>query len=488
MRPLFSAHAPEVCSADAVSSATSAGGAVFVDYFRCPHDVGVIETAEDLSTDQGYFAFGGATCYGRLSRQLPVPHVSSSLPEVAAGMPTRRGVVQLPFDLAEVVTNLRYERYCQAASGWFQAWLGSAPTRALYYALRPLLPVGVRKHLQRLRLRDWESIAFPRWPIDDSADRILRTTLGLLIKQSGLEEIPFIWFWPESAAACTMMTHDVEGDAGRAFCRELAQLDKSYGTCSAFQMIPSNPLEQAVVNDLRRDGFEVNLHDLEHDGRLFQDRENFERRAAEINRLARQFQCRGFRAGAMYREQTWFDAFEFDYDMSVPNAAHLEPQRGGCCTVMPYFNQDLLELPLTTTQDYSLFHILGEYSVDRWKAQTEMLVAKNGLISFITHPDYLLEPRARAVYVELLDYLARVRSDRHLWMALPGEVNDWWRARREMTLVRSGSSWTIEGPESDRARIAYARLEGANVVYRLPGSGCTPDHAATDTSAIDRCM
>ena len=62
----------------------------------------------------------------------------------------------------------------------------------------------------------------------------------------------------------------------------------------------------------------------------------------------------------MYREQQWFDAFEFSYDMSVPNVAHLEPQRGGCCTVMPYFVGDILELPLTTTQDYSLFHILGD--------------------------------------------------------------------------------------------------------------------------------
>jgi hypothetical protein len=68
----------------------------------------------------------------------------------------------------------------------------------------------------------------------------------------------------------------------------------------------------------------------------------------------------------MYREQAWFDAFDFSYDMSVPNAAHLEPQRGGCCTVLPYFVGDVLELPLTTTQDYSLFHILGEYSMERW--------------------------------------------------------------------------------------------------------------------------
>ncbi|MFL4245770.1 hypothetical protein, partial [Escherichia coli] len=82
----------------------------------------------------------------------------------------------------------------------------------------------------------------------------------------------------------------------------------------------------------------------------------FLERAKEINRYAREFQCGGFRSGAMYREQQWYDAFEFSYDMSVPNVAHLEPQRGGCCTVMPYFIGKILELPLTTIQDYSLFH------------------------------------------------------------------------------------------------------------------------------------
>ena len=37
----------------------------------------------------------------------------------------------------------------------------------------------------------------------------------------------------------------------------------------------------------------------------------------------------------MYRNQDWYDVFEFSYDMSVPNVAHLDPMRGGCCTVMP---------------------------------------------------------------------------------------------------------------------------------------------------------
>ena len=75
----------------------------------------------------------------------------------------------------------------------------------------------------------------------------------------------------------------------------------------------------------------------------------------------------------MYREQEWFDAFDFSFDMSVPNVAHLEPQRGGCCTVMPYFIGDVLELPLTTTQDYSLFHILGDYSTTLWKRQIRLI-------------------------------------------------------------------------------------------------------------------
>jgi len=66
----------------------------------------------------------------------------------------------------------------------------------------------------------------------------------------------------------------------------------------------------------------------------------------------------------MYRNGDWYDVFDFSYDMSVPNVAHLEPLRGGCCTVMPYFIGTILELPLTATQDYSLFHILNDYTLD----------------------------------------------------------------------------------------------------------------------------
>ena len=442
---------------------------MFRDYFGSPALLARLEAPQGLSGVQGWFQFAGATCFGRQSNGDSAQNVATPLPDVIDEVTITSGELQLPFDLGEVVTNLREERYELPSSGWFEAPGVSSAARSIYYFLRPLLAVGIRKHLQRIRLRGWESIAFPAWPVDDSVDQIMRTTMALLLRCARVEEIPFIWFWPDGAAACAMMTHDVESRTGAEFCLSLKDLDESFGIYSAFQMIPRNPFESSLVDLLRRSGFEVNLHDLTHDGHLFHDREEFRRRAAEINYFGRQFQCRGFRSGAMYREQAWFDALEFSYDMSVPNAAHLEPQRGGCCTVLPYFVGDLLELPLTTTQDYSLFHILNEYSVERWKQQTEILLSKNGLVSFIAHPDYLVEERALTVYTDLLGYLVQLRDERNVWIALPGQVNDWWRDRRRMTLVRNGSSWRVEGPGSERARVAYAVLNGESVAYRFDG-------------------
>jgi hypothetical protein len=270
-----------------------------------------------------------------------------------------------------------------------------------------------------------------------------------------------------------MMTHDVEGEAGLNFCDELMDLDDAFGIKSAFQLIPEDReiAWQQTAARIRRRGFEVNLHDLKHDGQLFADKEAFLLQARRINTYAREFGCGGFRSGAMYREQGWFDAFEFSYDMSVPNAAHLEPQRGGCCTVMPYFVGDVLELPLTTVQDYSLFHILNDYSTTLWKEQIGLISRHHGLVSVITHPDYLIGRRERDVYVELLRHLVDCRETAGLWMALPGDINRWWRNRQRMTLVQSGDGWRIDGTDSERARIAYATVEGDRLVYRCDHDG-----------------
>jgi hypothetical protein len=440
----------------------------FRDFYRCPSQFVDFGVSRNLPSDAGYFTFREAICYGR-GPEAPAQSAKSCLPDLSSDVEVSNGRIRLPFDLSEVVTNLREERYHRNSQTTLNKLTASAASRTLYYTLRPMLGVGVRKHLQRLHLSRWDRIAFPRWPVDCTVESLMRSAMALALRSSGQQRIPFIWFWPDAASAASIVTHDVEGPEGVAFCPQLMDLDDAFCIKSSFQVVPElrYPDSTSLLDGLRGRGFEVNVHDLNHDGHLFHSRGQFLQRAAEINRYAQEFKSSGFRSGGMYREQAWFDLLNVSFDMSVPNAAHLEPQRGGCCTVMPYFVGKILELPLTTTQDYSLFHILNEYSIDLWDRQIEVILAEHGLVTILTHPDYLIEPRAQRVYQDLLRRLCQLRDEQRLWIALPEEVNTWWRRRNEMTLVRRGDSWHIDGADSHRARVAYATLENDRVVYTI---------------------
>jgi hypothetical protein len=163
----------------------------------------------------------------------------------------------------------------------------------------------------------------------------------------------------------------------------------------------------------------------------------------------------------------------FEYEMSVPNVGHLEPQRGGCCTVMPYFIGNILELPVTTTQDYSLFHIIREYSLDLWKRQVGMIMESHGLASFIVHPDYVIRARERKVYEDLLSYLCGLKDSKGVWLPTPGEVNRWWRQRAMMRLVEEDGKWRVKGEGYDRARVAYASEHNGELEFDIESAPCS---------------
>jgi hypothetical protein len=331
------------------------------------------------------------------------------------------------------------------------------------------LPGKIRRKIQQSYFKDWQKIPFPHWPVDFTADALHEEFLKLTMKVQGLTKVPFIWFWPEGASACAILTHDVENEVARDFSSKVMDLDSSYGFRASFQVVPEGRYQVPLGywNEIRSRGFEFNIHDLNHDGHLFHDKKEFERRAKLINGYARSYEACGFRSRGMYRNLDWYDSFEISYDMSVPNVAHLERQRGGCCTLMPFFVRNVLEIPLTTSQDHSVFNTLGEYSIDLWKRQMAVILKRNGLISFLTHPDYLIDLKPRGVYDALLAYLRRICDRHNVWHALPWELDRWWRARARMKIVNSSEGWQIEGPDSDRARIAYANLEGDRVVYTL---------------------
>ena len=438
-----------------------------IDYYRCPADSVGMALGGMLSADSGYFRFGPSVCFGQSASGSRSPLLVKALHDTAPAVRMGEGRVYVPFDPSQVVDNLRFERYIPKSG--IDILHQTSWQKALYYSFRRFMPPVVRRAVQRTYFRGFNVRPFPRWPVDTTVDSILERLLLLSIRAQGVEELPFIWFWPDGAPACVVMTHDVETSVGRDRCSWLMDVDESHGIKSSFQIVPEEryTVSLALLHEIRNRGFEINIHDLNHDGHLFRDHAQFMARARRINAHAAEFGARGFRSGQLYRRPEWYDAFQFAYDMSIPNTAHLEIQRGGCCTVMPYFVGDMVELPLTTAQDYSLFQILKDFSNEVWDEQIEAISEAHGLVSFIAHPDYLGDRPAQRAYRALLDRLARLREQRAFWIPRPGEVESWWRQRSRMRLVQDGTRWQIEGDGKERARIAYARIEGERLAYRV---------------------
>jgi len=459
----------ELLDATSSQSVTRPLSAPIVEHYRCADLIPEFHVAEKPKGSKGFFRFGeDLFCYGRSTAGNGSPEVKEPLFDASRDVRCDGNKIFLPFDVNEVVDNLRYERYA-VLSGW-QAWIQESWARDLYYQIRPWLPISVRKHLQRAYLKDWDTIEFPSWPIDRSVDVLLERLLILAMKTCGTRRLPFIWFWPEGHKACAIVTHDVETAAGRDFCGNLMDINDDFGIKASFQIVPEERygVSAEYLQSIRDRGFEVNIHGLNHDGNLFRGRQTFLTKAAKINEYAERFGAQGFRSPVLYRNTDWFQDLNFSYDMSVPNVARLEAQRGGCCTVMPYFLPGgMTELPLTTAEDYTLFHVVNDNSANLWKQQIRILREANGLMTFLVHPDYVQPKQAQDVYRKLLEEIARLRSDDKVWVTLPNEVDRWWRQRSVMKLVPDGAGWKIEGAGCERARVAHAVLDGNRLVYEF---------------------
>ena len=84
----------------------------------------------------------------------------------------------------------------------------------------------------------------------------------------------------------------------------------------------------------------------------------------------------------------------------------------------------------------------------------------------------MIERRARLVYENLLLYLSELCTAANLWQPLPRDVARWWRERSRMSVERSGDTWKVVGPGSERARVAYAQIEDGRLTYHVENSAC----------------
>jgi hypothetical protein len=140
----------------------------------------------------------------------------------------------------------------------------------------------------------------------------------------------------------------------------------------------------------------------------------------------------------------------FDYDSSYPDTDPFEPDAGGCCTWLPFLNDDLVELPITLTQDHTLFAILRHDDERAWVEKASFLRRQGGMALLITHPDYTIEPRVGDAYAR---FLAAFAGDETAWHALPRDVSAWWRRRAASSLERHGDDWIVVGPAAGEATV-----------------------------------
>lgn len=88
-----------------------------------------------------------------------------------------------------------------------------------------------------------------------------------------------------------MLLHDVDTAKGRDRCYPLMDLEESKGLRSSFNFVPERyETSPEIRHDLLQRGFEVGIHGLKHDGRLFISRKGFRDQALRINNYLKEWQ------------------------------------------------------------------------------------------------------------------------------------------------------------------------------------------------------
>ena len=371
--------------------------------------------------------------------------------QVAAVWRDRDGDVFLPFDPGEVMGLFWSEGYRDIGRSAVAAFCRAAALRG-YYLARPALPRPVQLRLRRLFTHVQATSAFPGWPVEDSLHDFYGWLFAMIAEVAG-EPVPFLGLWPAGRSWALVLTHDVETAVGYRDMNLLRAPERVRGYRSSWNLVGARyQVDSETVRALQDDGCEIGVHGLWHDGRDLTGRFLDERLPAMWEH-ASQWNAVGFRSPATHRDWDLMHRLGFDYDSSYADTDPYEPQPGGCCTFLPYFNRGTVELPITLPQDHTLFTILQHADAELWLRKAEHIRDRAGMVLVLTHPDYARDKRLADGYQKLLDTFA---DDRTAWHALPREVAAWWRDRAASTIRGTGGGWTIDGPAADAGQVCYA--------------------------------
>jgi hypothetical protein len=312
----------------------------------------------------------------------------------------------------------------------------------LYYQIKPFIPRWVQIQVRRQVVLRKRARYSHIWPIDPNAGTPPEGWSG----------------WPDGKKFAFVLMHDVDTQKGHEKCLQLAELDEKMGFRSSFNFVPERyNISSEVRRILVAKGFEMGVHGLKHDGKLFSSRKTFQKQAARINHYLKDWKSVGFVSPSMHNHLDWISQLDIKHDCSTFDTDPFEPQPDGVGTIFPFmvhsssFSNAInstnpsnpinpinsyVELPYTLPQDHTLFVIMKEEDIGIWKKKLDWIAQNGGMALLMTHPDYMnfdgkkpnMEEYPIKFYQELLNYI-KSKYDGQYWHPLPREMAHFWKQK-----------------------------------------------------------
>jgi len=294
----------------------------------------------------------------------------------------------------------------------------------IFYTIKPIIPrrlqILLRRRLVKYQLAKYTNI----WPINSEANSKPKNWVG----------------WPHGKRFSLVLTHDVDTEKGHKNCIQLLKLEKELGFCSSVNFVPLRyKLSSDLMNYLKTNGFEIGVHGLKHDGKLYHSKNIFQKRAKSINQFLKKWGAVGFRSPAMHHNLDWIFDLNIKYDASTFDTDPFEPQAAGVQTIFPFYisnaanGSGYVELPYTLPQDFTLFILMKQKNIDIWKKKLDWIVEHGGMALLNTHPDYMnisgekkgFEEYPIQLYFQFLEYVKSTYEGNY-WHALPMQVANYF--------------------------------------------------------------
>lgn len=291
-----------------------------------------------------------------------------------------------------------------------------------FAVLKPLIPRRVQISIRRM-LIDWKlSSCKDAWPIDPASATPPAGWQG----------------WPDGKKFALVLTHDVDTQQGHDSAHLLADIEERLGFRSSFNFVAEDlKISDSLINNLKARGFEIGVHSIHHKN-PFISREHFQNLAVKINHYLKEWHAVGFRSPSMYHNLDMLHDLDIEYDASTFDTDPFEPQPDGVGTIFPFWvagdngRPGYVELPYTLPQDFLLFILMQEKTIDIWKKKLDWIAANGGMALFISHPDYLdfnsskhYEKYPTRYYEDFLNYIKTKYKDQY-WHVLPRDLARFW--------------------------------------------------------------